>query len=81
MNEAAQIEAMKKMIMNQLLTKEAAERLGRVRVANPNLASQVEMYLIQVAQSGQIGGKIDDNKLKQILELMTEKKKTKIMRK
>jgi programmed cell death protein 5 len=81
MDEAAQVEALKKMVMNKLLTKEAAERLGRVKVANPMLASQVEMYLIQIAQSGQVQGQIDDNKLKEILSLLTEKKKTKIVRK
>ena len=78
--QSFQLEAMKRQILNKILTKEAFERLGRIRAANPVLASQLELYLIQVYQSGQMKEQIDDTKMKQILNLLTENKKTKIRR-
>lgn len=78
--DAAQLEAAKKAILRKILTKEAFERLGRVRVANPILAAQLELYLVQVFQTGQLRESIDDDKLKQILSVLTEKKKTRIRR-
>jgi len=80
-SEMAQFEAMKKEIMRKILTKEALERLGRVKLANPLLANQLEVYLFQVHQSGQLKETIDDDKLKQILSVLTPKRKTKIRRK
>jgi programmed cell death protein 5 len=79
--EAMQIELAKKEIMRKVLTKEALERLARVKLANPMTASQLESYLIQVYQSGQLKEQIDDPKLKQILSVLTESRKTKIKRK
>jgi programmed cell death protein 5 len=77
----AQIEAIKKQMLSKILTKDAAERLGRVRLGNPMLASQLELYLIQLYQSGQLRETIDDEKLKQILNVLVEKRQTKIKRK
>ena len=79
--QMAQFEQMKKSLMGKILDKAAAERLGRVRVANPMLATQLELYLMQLHQSGQLKEIINDEKLKQILNALTENKKpTKIMR-
>jgi programmed cell death protein 5 len=81
-NDMAEFEAMKKDIMRKILTKEALERIGRIRVANPLVATQLEMYLLQLFQSGKLRDTIDDAKLKQILEvLIPDRKKTKIKRK
>ncbi len=81
LEQAAQLETMKKTILMKILTKEASERLGRVRLANPMLAAQLELYLIQLYQSGQLKEQIGDQQLKQILSVLTEEKKTKIRRK
>ncbi len=78
--QMAQIEQMKKTFLRQILSKEALERLGRVRIANPNLAAQLELYLIQLYQAGQLKGTVDDGKLKQILDVLTKKKEWKIRR-
>ncbi len=78
--QMAQIEQMKKTLLRQILSKEAFERLGRVRMANPNLAAQLELYLIQLYQAGQLKGIVDDAKLKQILDLLVKKKEWKIRR-
>lgn len=76
-----QIEEMKKNVMNNVLTKEAFERLGRVRSANPQLAGQVELYLLQIYQAGKIQNKITDGKLKDVLRVLSEKKEFRIKRK
>ena len=77
-----QFEALKKETLRKILTKSALERLGRIKLANPVLATQLELYLFQVYQSGQLKGTIDDRKLKHILSVLVPKKrKTKIKRK
>ncbi|MEM5814304.1 MAG: DNA-binding protein [Candidatus Aenigmatarchaeota archaeon] len=78
--QAVQFEAAKKMLLSKVLDKGAVERLGRVRMANPVLASQIEAYLIQLYQSGQLKETITEEKLKQILNVLAEKKKTTIKR-
>ena len=76
----AEFEALKKEVLRKVLTKEAAERLGRVKLANQVVATQLEMYLFQLSQSGQLNEMIDDAKLKQILNVLVPTRKTKIKR-
>lgn len=76
----AEFEALKKEIIRKILTKEALERLGRVRVANPLVATQLEIYLFQLYQSGKLQETIDDKKLKEILNVLTPERKMKIKR-
>ena len=78
--QAAQFEAAKRALLNKVLDKGAIERLGRVRMANPMLAMQIEAYLIQLYQAGQLKETVTEDKLKQILSVLTEKKKTTIKR-
>jgi len=78
--QAVQFEAAKRMLLNKVLDKGAVERLGRVRMANPVLATQIEAYLIQLYQAGQLKETITEAKLKQILNALTERKKTSIKR-
>ncbi len=49
-----QLELLKKQLFMRLLTKEARSRLSNIRVANPELAEQVELALIQIIQTGKI---------------------------
>ena len=76
-----QMEEMKKAALTKILTKEAYERLSRVRSVNPMLANQVDLYVFQVYQSGRASEPIDDDKLKEILKLFSEKKEINIKRK
>ncbi len=76
-----QIEEMKRNILNRILTKEAFERLSRVRSVNPVLANQVDLYLLQTYQTGKLTESITDEKLKEILKLLSEKKDFNIKRK
>jgi programmed cell death protein 5 len=80
MLQVAQLEAARKTLLTKVLDREAVERLGRVRMANPMLATQLEAYLVQLYQAGQLKETITDEKLKQILDVLTAKKKTKISR-
>ncbi|MFP4045761.1 MAG: DNA-binding protein [Candidatus Aenigmatarchaeota archaeon] len=73
-----QLEAMKqqqKKILRQTLTGDALERLGRVRLASPEVAQQLESYLVQLKQTGQIRNKITEDKLKQILKTVKDESK------
>jgi programmed cell death protein 5 len=78
-----QIEEMKRQIMSKILSKEAFERLGRVRTVNPQLAAQVELYLIQAYQAGQLKGTLNESQLKEILKALSgaEKRDFNIKRK
>ena len=80
LEQVKQLEKLKKVVMNKILTKEAIERLGRIRLVKPELASQVELYLMQLYQSGQIKSMIDDSQLKKILNALTSKKQYNIRR-
>jgi len=78
MEDIAQFD--KKAVLRKILTKDAFERLSRVKLANPTVALQLESYLIQAYNKDQLRGMIDDNKLKQILVILTPEKKTRIKR-
>lgn len=62
-----ELEAQLNAIMRKVLTPEARERLGRVKLVRPELARQVELLLAQLYQAGQIREPINDEKLKRIL--------------
>ena len=79
--DAAQMEEMKRVILNKILTKEAHERLGRLRLVKPDLAAQLELYLVQVYQSGKVEGQISDEQMKAILEMLNPARKFTIKRK
>jgi programmed cell death protein 5 len=70
-----QLEILKKEILRKVLTKDALERLGRIKLVNPALASQLELYLVQLYQAGQITEKINDEMLKKILQTLTGKRR------
>jgi len=78
--EQQRFEEQKNLILRQILTPEAKERLARVRMAYPNLAMEVERQLIMLATSGRLGGRVDDRTLKEILRQMSRKKEIKIKR-
>ena len=80
MQKLQQIEAMKKTILKKVLTKEATERLGRIKLVKPEIANQLELYLVQLYQSGKIGSMITDEQLKTILEQIATKQKFRILR-
>jgi len=68
-----ELEAQLDAIMRRILTPEARERLGRVKLVKPELARQVELVLVQLYQAGQIREPVDDAKLKRILAQIDER--------
>jgi len=73
-------EEMKKVVMKRILSKQAIERMGRIRVVKPELAAQLELYLIQMYQAGKIKTEISDEQLKTILETLSSGKEFKILK-
>jgi programmed cell death protein 5 len=64
----ATAEAQKQALMRKILTPEARQRLQNVKLVRPDFASQIEIQLLQLAQSGRIPLPITDNILKQLLK-------------
>ena len=75
-----QFEALKKQLLGRILTREAFERLGRVRMVNPELAGGVELYLLQLSQAGKLPEPVTDGKLKEVLAILSEKRDITIKR-
>ncbi|MEM7821426.1 MAG: DNA-binding protein [Candidatus Aenigmatarchaeota archaeon] len=78
--EMKKIEELKRILMKKILSKEALERLGRVRMVKPELAAQVELYLIQLFQTGKIKNEITEGMLIKILENIKGKKEFRIVK-
>uniref|UniRef100_A0A1A8FN24 Programmed cell death protein 5 n=1 Tax=Nothobranchius korthausae TaxID=1143690 RepID=A0A1A8FN24_9TELE len=78
--EAKQRETeMRNSILAQVLDQSARARLSNLALVKPDKAKAVENYLIQMARFGQLGGKISESGLIEILEKVsqqTEKKTT-----
>lgn len=79
--QRAQYDAQKRLAILQILTPEARGRLANIRAAKPEFAEQLELQLIQLAQSGRLGSKITDAQLREILsKLQARKREFKIKR-
>ena len=77
-----QEEAREQMI-NQILSPEAKERLGRIKLVKPEKARNVEDMLIIMARQHNIGAQVSDDQFKEILDKVSqneEKKEVKIVR-
>jgi programmed cell death protein 5 len=77
-----QIEEQRKAILRTALTTDARERLGRIKVARPEIAANVENQLIMLAQSGRLKSKVTDEQLQELLKrILPKKRDIKITRK
>ncbi|XVE51557.1 hypothetical protein DITRI_Ditri02bG0051500 [Diplodiscus trichospermus] len=58
----------RQMMLSQILSSEARERLARIALVKPDKARGVEDYLLRAAQMGQIAEKVSEERLISILE-------------
>lgn len=76
-----QAEVQKQAILRQILTPEARQRLTNIKMVKPEFADQLELQLIQLAQSGRVSVPITDAQLKDALvRIQSQKRDIKIRR-
>jgi programmed cell death protein 5 len=75
-----EMEQMKKTVLKKILDKSAIERMGRIRLVKPEVANQLELYLMQLYQSGKLKNVITEDQLIMILDSLSAKKEFKIIR-
>jgi programmed cell death protein 5 len=76
-----QIDAQKQALLKQILSTEARQRLNNLKMIKPEFTEQIELQLIQMAQTGKLPIPLSDAQLKQILvQLQSRKRETKITR-
>ncbi len=71
-----QAEAQKKAVLRQALTDGARKRLNTVQMSKPEFGEQVEQQIVALAQSGRLQGKIDEDKMKELLQEMKPESKS-----
>ena len=69
------LEAQKQALLRTILTTEARQRLTNIRMVRPEFAEQLELQLIQLAQTGRLRTPINDDQLKDILRRMQSQKR------
>jgi programmed cell death protein 5 len=77
-----QAEAQKQAVLRTILTVEARQRINNIKMVRQEFAEQLELQLIQLAQTGRIKLPLDDDQLKEVLKRMQgQRKDIKIRRK
>jgi programmed cell death protein 5 len=74
-DQQKEFEDQKKMILRAILTDSARDRLGRIKIARPEVVESIESQLIMLAQSGKLKNKINDEQLRMLLSKVIPKKK------
>jgi programmed cell death protein 5 len=74
-------EAQKEALLRQILSPEARQRMTNLKMVKPEFIEQLELQLIQLAQTGRVSLPMSDAQLKQILiQLQSRKRDIKITR-
>ena len=80
-SQSEQFEAQKQALLKQILSPEARQRLTNLKMIKPDFTEQIELQLIQLAQSDKLPIPLSDAQLKQILlQLQTRKREITIRR-
>jgi programmed cell death protein 5 len=76
-----QLEAQKQALLSKILTPEARQRLNNLKMVKAEFTEQIEMQLIEMAQTGKLPIPLSDTQLKSILiQLQSRKRETTIRR-
>jgi programmed cell death protein 5 len=76
-----QLEEQKQALLRNILTPEARQRLTNLKIIKPEFTDQLELQLIQLAQTGKLPIPLSDEQLKKILvQLQSRKRETTITR-
>ena len=76
-----QLEEQKQALLRSILTTEARQRLTNLKIIKPEFTDQLELQLIQLAQTGKLPIPLSDEQLKKILvQLQSRKRETTITR-
>jgi programmed cell death protein 5 len=76
-----QMENQKQALLSKILAPEARQRLNNLKMVKAEFAENIEMQLIEMAQTGKLPIPLSDAQLKQILvQLQSRKRETKIRR-
>jgi programmed cell death protein 5 len=76
-----QIEQQKQALLSKILAPEARQRLNNLKMVKKDFAEQIELQLIEMAQTGRLPIPLSDAQLKQILlQLQSRKRETTIRR-
>lgn len=68
-------EARRQEFLRRILTPKARERLTNLRMVRPELVEQLEVQLIQLAQTGRIPLPVTDDFLRELLARITDRQK------
>ena len=80
-NAEAQMEAQKQALLSKILAPDARQRLNNLKMVKPEFAEQIELQLIEMAQTGKLPIPLSDAQLKGILiQLQSRKRETTIRR-
>ena len=74
-SQTDQIEEQKQTLLRQILTPEARQRLTNLKMIKPEFTEQLELQIIQLAQTGKLPIPLSDKQLKQILQQLQPKKR------
>lgn len=69
------LEAQKQALLRAIMTTEARQRLTNIRMVRPEFAEQLELQLIQLAQTGRLKIPLSDDQLKETLRRLQSQKK------
>lgn len=69
------LEAQKQALLRAILTPEARQRLTNIRMVRPEFAEQIELQLIQLAQTGRLRIPLSDDQLKETLKRLQSQKR------
>jgi len=76
-----QMEQQKQALLAKILTPEARQRLNNLKMVKAEFTENIEMQLIEMAQTGKLPIPLSDAQLKQILvQLQSRKRETQIRR-